>query len=107
LNRVFDIIGFVYLDYIYPSRKQGKKRKAVASTISIVPKGKNIKVLTHWPRYIETATVPKFGEGAASAAEAEQAAPAVQRAKELDSIPKFSATESDEVPKLKKKRPRS
>jgi hypothetical protein len=28
LNRVFDVIGFVYPDYRYPSRKQGKKRKA-------------------------------------------------------------------------------
>jgi hypothetical protein len=27
LNRVFDVIGFVYSDYCYPSRKQGKKRK--------------------------------------------------------------------------------
>jgi hypothetical protein len=43
-----------------------------------VPKGKKIKVLTHRPGYIEMATVPKFGEGASSAAEAEQAAPAVQ-----------------------------
>jgi hypothetical protein len=30
LNRVFDVIGFVYPDYCYPSRKQGKKRKAAA-----------------------------------------------------------------------------
>jgi hypothetical protein len=39
-----------------------------------VPKGKKIKVLTHQPRYIETATVPKIGEGTSSTAEAEQAA---------------------------------
>jgi hypothetical protein len=25
LNRVFDVIGFVYPDYCYPSRKKGKK----------------------------------------------------------------------------------
>jgi hypothetical protein len=31
LNRVFDAIGFVYPDYHYPLRKQGKKRKIVAS----------------------------------------------------------------------------
>jgi hypothetical protein len=30
LNRVFDVIGFVYPDYCYHSRKQGKKRKYVA-----------------------------------------------------------------------------
>jgi hypothetical protein len=72
LNRVFDVIGFVYPDYIYPSQKQGKKRKTAASAISIVPKGKKIKVLTHRPRYIETATVPKLGEGTSSTAEAGQ-----------------------------------
>jgi hypothetical protein len=32
LNRVFDVIGFVYPDYCYPLRKQGKKRKAATST---------------------------------------------------------------------------
>jgi hypothetical protein len=46
LNRVLDVIGFVYPDYTYPSRKQGKKRKTVASAISVVQKGKKIKVLT-------------------------------------------------------------
>jgi hypothetical protein len=69
LNRVFDIIGFVYPDYTYPSRKQGKKRKTTASAISVVPKDKKIKVLTHRPRYIETATVPKLSEGTSSIAE--------------------------------------
>jgi hypothetical protein len=43
LNRVFDVIGFVYPDYCYPSRKQGKKRKATASAISATPKGKMAK----------------------------------------------------------------
>jgi hypothetical protein len=62
LNRVFAIIGFVYLDYCYASRKQGKKRKVAASAISATPKGKKIKVLTHRPRYIETARVPKLAE---------------------------------------------
>jgi hypothetical protein len=62
LNKVFDVIGFVYPDYSYPSRKQGKKRKAATSAISAVPKGKKITVLTHRPRYIEIATVPKLGE---------------------------------------------
>jgi predicted nucleic acid-binding Zn ribbon protein len=40
LNRVFDVIGFVYLDYCYPSRKQGKKRKAATSTTSSASKSK-------------------------------------------------------------------
>jgi hypothetical protein len=52
LNRVFDVIGFVYPDYSYPSRKQGKKRKVATLAISTAPKGKKIKVLTHRPRYI-------------------------------------------------------
>jgi hypothetical protein len=30
INRVFDAIGFVYPDYHYPLRGQGKKRKAAA-----------------------------------------------------------------------------
>jgi hypothetical protein len=55
LNRVFDVIGFVYPDYCYPSRKQGKKRKTVASTISSTPKLKKIKVLTHRPKRVEMA----------------------------------------------------
>lgn len=97
LNRVFDVIGFMYLDYIYPSRKQGKKRKTAASAISVVPKGKKIKVLTHRPRYIETATMPKFGEGTSSTVEAEQVAPAGRSAKESVAVPKVFATGSAEV----------
>jgi hypothetical protein len=91
LNRVFDVIGFVYPDYSYPSRKQGKKRKAVTSGISVVLKGKKIKVLTHRPRYIESTTVPKLGEGTSSIAEAEQPAPAIPR-EELAELPKVPAT---------------
>jgi hypothetical protein len=91
LNRVFDVIGFVYPNYIYPSRKQGKKRKAACSAISAVPKGKKIKVLTHQPRYIETATVPKLGEGTSSTAGTEQPAPAIPR-EELAEMSKAPAT---------------
>ena len=76
LNRVFDVIGFVYPDYCYPSRKQGKKRKAAASAISAAPKGKKIKVLTHRPRYIETARVLKLAEGTSSTTEPGRPAPA-------------------------------
>ena len=61
-------------------------------------KGKKIKVLTHQPRYIETATVPKFDEGASSTVEAEQAAPAIRSAKESAAVPKVSTTKSAEVP---------
>jgi hypothetical protein len=44
LNRVFDIIGFVYPDYCFPVQKQGRKRKVVASTSSGAPKAKKVKV---------------------------------------------------------------
>jgi hypothetical protein len=87
LNRVFDVIGFVYPDYSYPLQKQGKKRKAATSAISAVPKGKKIKVLTHLPRYIETATMSNLGEVTSSTAEAEQPAPAIPR-EELAELPK-------------------
>jgi hypothetical protein len=46
LNRVFDAIGFVYPDYHYPLRRQGKKRKTTASATTAVLKGKKVKVLT-------------------------------------------------------------
>jgi hypothetical protein len=98
LNRVFDVIGFVYPDYSYPSWKKAKKRKAATLAISVVPKGKKIKVLTHRPRYIETATVPKLGEGTSSTAEAEQPAPASPR-EELAELSKIPATGSVETPK--------
>jgi hypothetical protein len=85
LNRVFDAIGFVYPDYHYPLRRQGKKRKTAASAM---PKGKKMKVLTYRPRYIEPVVVPKFGEGTSSTAEAKQAAPTVQSAGESIVVPK-------------------
>jgi hypothetical protein len=88
LNRVFDAIGFVYPDYHYPLRRQGKKRKIVASVTTAVPKGKKIKVLTHRLRYIEPVVVPEFGEGTSSIAEAKQAAPVVQSVVESIVVPK-------------------
>ena len=97
MNRVFDAIGFIYLDYCYPSQRQGKKRKTVALAISAVPKGKKIKVLTHRPWYIETATVPKFGEETSSAAEAEQAVPAARSAEESTIVPKVPIVEPVEA----------
>jgi hypothetical protein len=73
MNRVFDAIGFVYPDYSYPLRGQGKKRKAAALVAPAEPVlkagGKKMKVLTHRPRYIEPAVVPEFGGEASSAAE--------------------------------------
>jgi hypothetical protein len=82
LNRVFDAIGFVYPDYHYPLRRQGKKRQTVASATTAMPKGKKMKVLTHRPRYIEPSIVPEFGEGTSSTTEAKQVASIVQSAEE-------------------------
>jgi hypothetical protein len=90
LNRVFDAIGFVYPDYHYPLRGQGKKIKAVASAIIVepVPKSKKVKVLTHRPRYIEPVVVPEFGVGSSSATEATQTAPIAQSIEEAIVVPK-------------------
>jgi hypothetical protein len=88
LNRVFDAIDFIYPDYHYPLRRQGKKRKTAASATTAVLKGKKMKVLTHRPRYIETVVVPEFGEGTSSTAEAKQAAPTVRSAEESIVVPK-------------------
>jgi hypothetical protein len=74
LNRVFDAIGFIHPDYRFPLRGQGKKRKTATSATVAEPKGKKMKVLTHRPRYIELAVVPKFVKGASSTAEARRAA---------------------------------
>jgi hypothetical protein len=62
LNRVFDVIGFVYPDYCYPTRKQGRKSKAATSASTGVSRSKKIKVLTRRPSRIETADVPKLSE---------------------------------------------
>jgi hypothetical protein len=98
LNRVFDVIGFIYPDYCYPSRKQEKKRKTAASAIAVVPKGKKIMVLTHRPRYIETAIVPKFDERASSTVKAEQVASTARSTEDSAAVPKVSAAVSVRVP---------
>jgi hypothetical protein len=99
LNRVFDAIGFVYPDYCYPLRGQGVKRKiaasgkVVASAITVEPKGKKIKVLTHRLRYIEPAVIPEFGEGASSAAETKETTPPAQSTKKSAVILKLLSIE--------------
>jgi hypothetical protein len=88
LNRVFDAIGFIYPDYHYSLRGQGKKRKAAASVTPAEPKSKKVKVLTHRPRYIEPAVVPEFGAGTSSVVEAKKAASTTQSAEEPSIMPK-------------------
>jgi hypothetical protein len=95
INRVFDAIGFVYPDYRYPLRGQGKKRKTSASGSPDrpVPKGKKLKVLTHRPRYIELTVVPEFGVGTSSAAERKETVPPMQRTEEPAIMPKEPSVE--------------
>jgi hypothetical protein len=50
LNRVFDVIGFVYPGYCFSARKQGAKRKIASTTSSTTPKPKKMKVVTHRPK---------------------------------------------------------
>jgi hypothetical protein len=97
LNRVFDAIGFVYPDYHYPIKGQEKKRKTAASATVTEPKGKKMKVLTHRPRYIESAVIPKFGAGTSSAAKAKEAAPIVHSTEEPIVVPKMPTIEPVEA----------
>jgi hypothetical protein len=98
LNRVFDAIGFVYPDYRYPPRGQKRKGatsgKAAASAASSepAPKRKKLKVLTHRPCYIESATVPEFGGETSSAIEAKGPA-LTQRIEEPVAMPKTEGVE--------------
>jgi hypothetical protein len=97
MNKVFDAIGFVYPDYRYPLRGQGKKRKAavLAAPAEPVPKaaGKKMKVLTHRLRCIEPVVVPEFGGEASSAAETKETIPPVQRTEEPAIMPKAPSVE--------------
>jgi hypothetical protein len=63
LNIVFDVIGFVYPNYYYPSQKQGRKRKSAASAIAFTPKLKKVKILTHRPKRAEATEAPKPAKG--------------------------------------------
>jgi hypothetical protein len=107
LNRVFDAIGFVYPDYRYPLRGQGKKRKAatLATPDEPVPKGKKSKVLTHRPRFIEPAAIPEFGEGTSSAAKTKGTIPPEQRTEESAIMPKVPTVKVVEMKVDKAKKP--
>jgi hypothetical protein len=102
LNRVFDAIGFMYPDYRYPPRGQKRKGatsgKAAASAAPSepAPKRKKLKVLTHRPRYIESAIVPEFGGETSSAIEAKRPAP-TQRIEESAAMPKTDKIEEPRI----------
>jgi hypothetical protein len=111
LNRVFDAIGFVYPDYCYPLRGRGLKRKITASgkiaALAIIAelKGKKMKVLTHRPRYIEPAVIPKLGKGTSSAAEAKESVSIMQSAVEPSVVPKMTTVEPAKAEDNKAKEP--
>ena len=98
LNMVFDAIGFVYPDYLYPPR--GQKRKGAtsgkvatsAAPSKPAPKRKKLKVLTHRPRFIEPAIVPEFGGETSSAIEAKGPA-LTQKIEEPAAMPKADKIE--------------
>jgi hypothetical protein len=106
LNRVFDAIRFMYPDYRYPLK--GQKRKsatsgkgdASAAPSEPAPKRKNVKVLTHRPRFIEPAIVPEFGGETSSAIEAKGPA-LTQKNEEPAMMPKADNIEEIEVEKTK------
>jgi hypothetical protein len=56
LNRVFDVTGFIYPNYCFPTQRRVVKQKSAPQTTS-TPNQKRVKTLTHRPRtyYIERA----------------------------------------------------
>jgi hypothetical protein len=107
LNRVFDDIGFVYPDYRYPLRGQGKKRKtsALDSPDRPMPKSKKLKVLTHRSCYIEPVVVPEFDEGTSSVVKIKETIAPVHRTEEPAIMPKVPSvkvveTKVDKADKL-------
>jgi hypothetical protein len=112
LNRVFDVIGFVYPDYRYPPR--GQKRKGATSkkvTASAAPsepalKSKKLKVLTHRPRYIELAMVPEFGGETSSVAAPKEPIPSMHKAEEPATLPKTPSAKPAEPKTDKPMEPR-
>jgi hypothetical protein len=63
------------------------KDVASAASSEATPKRKKVKVFTHRPRYIETATVPEFGGEASSATEAKETT-LMQKTEEPAATPK-------------------
>jgi hypothetical protein len=109
LNRVFDVIGFVYPDYCFPARKQGLKRKIVASTSFGAQKPKRAKVLTRRPKLHsleKTTEVPtiekvKFIESAEAIPLATETVPAMLVEASVDPVKELGPKRTaEEQPKL-------
>jgi hypothetical protein len=100
LNRVFDVIGFVYPDYCFLVRRQGGKRKVVASTSSSAPKAKRAKVLTRRSKPIGMAEVPKLIESAEGAPSAMETASAMSIEASTGPIKEPKSEKVTEQPKV-------
>jgi hypothetical protein len=100
LNKVFDVIGFVYPDYCFPARKQGGKRKIATSTSSNAPKPKRVKILTRRPKPIGTAEVPKLIESVEAAPLATETALAMSIEASADPVKDQESEKTTEQPKV-------
>jgi hypothetical protein len=100
LNRVFDVIGFVYRDYCFPIRRQGGKRKVATSASSSAPKAKSAKVLTRRAKPIETTEVPKLIESAEATPLVTKIAPAMPIETSAGPIKEPESEKAAEQPKV-------
>jgi hypothetical protein len=100
LNRVFDVIGFVYPDYCFPAPKQGGKRKIATSTSSGASKPKRAKVLTRRPKRIGTAELPKLIESVEAAPSATESAPDMSIEASADPVKEPKSEKTAEQPKV-------
>jgi hypothetical protein len=100
LDRVFDVIGFVYPEYSFPVRKHGGKRKVAASTSSSTPKAKRVKVLTCRSKPIGTADVPKLIERTEAAPLAIETAPVMPIKASADPVKEPESEKAAEQPKM-------
>jgi hypothetical protein len=90
----------VYLDYCFPVRKQGGKRKIATSTSSSAPKPKRVKILTYRPKPIGTAEVPKLIESAEVVPSAMESAPAMSTEASANSVKELKSEKTAEQPKV-------
>jgi hypothetical protein len=100
LNRVFDVIGFVYPDYYFLVQRQGRKRKVAASTSSGAPKAKKVKGLYRRPKPIGTTDALKLIERAETAPLATETAPVMPIEASADLIKEPELEKAAEQPKV-------
>jgi hypothetical protein len=100
LNRVFDVIGFVYPDYYFPARRQGGKRKIATSTSSSASKPKRAKVLTRRSKPIGTAEATMLIESAEATPLAMESAPAMSIKASADPVKEPKSEKTAEQPKV-------